>query len=79
MLKLNLKLGGGNVRMAPAHQQRGRGAGLALMADRPTMVCGADVYHPPPGSDRPSWVALVAWLDQNHLPPTAPCTLHYLY
>mmetsp|Transcript_9518 Transcript_9518/g.22429 ORF Transcript_9518/g.22429 Transcript_9518/m.22429 type:complete len:726 (-) Transcript_9518:94-2271(-) len=55
MLKLNLKLGGGNLRVN----------GLALMADRPTMVCGVDVYHPPPGSSAPSWVALVASLDQH--------------
>ena len=41
MLKLNLKLGGGNVQMAPMDQQNNeRGAGLALMFDQPTMVCG---------------------------------------
>jgi eukaryotic translation initiation factor 2C len=56
LLKLNLKLGGGNVKVKN---------GLGLMQDRPTMVCGVDVHHPPPGSSRPSWAALVASMDQN--------------
>jgi len=56
LLKLNLKLGGTNV-----HPGRG---GLALMLECPTMVCGVDVNHAAPGSDKDSWAALVASLDQ---------------
>ena len=75
MLKLNLKLGGGNLRMAP-QQGHGRGAGLALMQACPTMVCGLDVYHPPPGSFEPSWVALVA--PPDHKPPRSDPLVGYL-
>jgi len=75
MLKLNLKLGGGNLRMAP-QQGHGRGAGLALMQACPTMVCGLDVYHPPPGSSEPSWVALVAPPDHKPPPHLPPRTYH---
>ena len=55
LLKLNLKLAGGNV----------HGDGLKLMNEKPTMVCGVDVYHPPPGSKEPSWCALVASMDKD--------------
>ena len=57
LLKLNLKLAGGNVHPV--------GEGLKLMRDKPTMVCGVDVYHPPPGSKEPSWCALVASMDEH--------------
>ena len=45
LLKINMKLGGQNVHPSPA--------GCALMRSTPTIVLGADVYHPPPGADRP--------------------------
>ena len=31
-----------------------------MLPPTPNQVCGVDVYHPPPGSPQPSWVALVA-------------------
>jgi hypothetical protein len=78
LLKLNLKLGGGNVKVQNGlglmqDRRDGPGGGwclalaltLALILSRPTMVCGVDVHHPPPGSSRPSWAALVASMDQN--------------
>jgi len=39
--------------------------GLALIHDQPTIVFGADVYHAPPGSNRPSFAALVASMDRQ--------------
>jgi len=55
LLKLNLKLGGENVRLGANR--------LQLMRDQPTMVCGVDVHHSPPGASKPSWAALVASYD----------------
>jgi len=56
-MKVNAKLGGTNVtifnRMFP------------LIADRPFMLIGADVTHPPPGSDNPSIAGVVGSLDGN--------------
>ena len=57
LLKVNLKLGGHN-----SFPSKG---GLALLDETPTMVLGADVYHAPPGSSRPSFSALVAAIDSQ--------------
>jgi len=55
LLKINLKLGGNNaVLKAPS---------LGLLKEAPTMVMGFDVNHPPPGSTKPSYSALFAFLD----------------
>lgn len=54
-LKINLKLGGVNLVL---------GSQLGFIAQRPTMVLGADVTHPGIGeSDRPSIAAVVASYD----------------
>ena len=55
LLKVNLKLGGHN--SLPPRD------GLKLLDEVPTIVFGADVYHAPPGSSRPSFSALVAAID----------------
>ncbi|KAK0482092.1 argonaute-like protein [Armillaria luteobubalina] len=59
-LKMNVKLGGINVIPDPAS--------VRLLTDpaTPTIVMGADVIHPAPGSDnRPSFTALVANVDSD--------------
>lgn len=58
MLKVNLKLGGQNV-----HPEMS-GIGMSLVHAAPTIVFGADVYHPPPGSDKPSFAAVVGSMDR---------------
>jgi len=55
--KMNLKLGGHNVYPSPD--------GLSLVQAAPTIVFGADVYHAPPGSLRPSFAALVSSIDRS--------------
>ncbi|KAF8920790.1 Piwi domain-containing protein, partial [Mucidula mucida] len=57
-LKVNVKLGGINV--VPSAD-----AGQAAITDPvfPTIVLGADVTHPPPGSNSPSYAALVSSVD----------------
>ena len=57
LLKANLKLGGVNL-VSPASK-----GGLALLREKPTIVFGVDVNHPPPGSAKPSFSALVASMD----------------
>lgn len=57
LLKLNLKLGGQNVHPSPM--------GCTLVQATPTIVLGADVYHSPPGTDRPSFAAVVASMDRH--------------
>ena len=57
LLKLNLKLGGQNVHPSPM--------GCTLVQATPTIVLGADVYHAPPGTDRPSFAAVVASMDRH--------------
>ncbi|KAI0314809.1 Piwi domain-containing protein [Amylostereum chailletii] len=60
MLKLNVKLGGKNVIPDP------RSVSLLTDPSNPTVVMGADVIHPAPGSDdRPSFTALVANVDSD--------------
>ncbi|GAA94730.1 uncharacterized protein L969DRAFT_49503 [Mixia osmundae IAM 14324] len=54
-LKINAKLGGAHSDYAPAI--KGISEGL--------MVCGADVYHPPPGSLQPSISGAVGSLDNS--------------
>jgi eukaryotic translation initiation factor 2C len=56
LLKLNLKLGGQNV-----HPHTN---GIALVQAAPTIVFGADVYHGPPGSTKPSFAAVVSSMDR---------------
>jgi len=58
LLKTNLKLGGRNV--IPAVET---GEGAALMQAMPTVVFGIDVNHAAPGSDKPSYTAVVATMD----------------
>ncbi|KAH9483501.1 Protein argonaute-2 [Psilocybe cubensis] len=62
LLKVNVKLGGINVIPDPGHPS------VAAITDphNPTIVMGADVIHPSPGSnDRPSFTALVGSVDSN--------------
>ncbi|KAJ6498441.1 argonaute-like protein [Mycena vitilis] len=59
-LKINVKLGGINVITDPSQ--------VAVLSDphNPTVVMGADVMHPAPGSTgRPSFAALVSSVDSN--------------
>ncbi|KAG6869248.1 hypothetical protein C0993_000001 [Termitomyces sp. T159_Od127] len=59
-LKINVKLGGINTIPEPSS--------VAVLTDpaHPTIVMGADVIHPAPGSDgRPSFTALVANVDSD--------------
>ncbi|KAA1466451.1 argonaute-like protein [Dentipellis sp. KUC8613] len=59
-LKLNVKLGGINTVPDP------RSVSLLADATNPTIVMGADVIHPAPGSDgRPSFTALVGNVDSD--------------
>lgn len=55
MLKTNLKLGGVNHVVAKKD--------LGFIAEGKTMIIGADVCHPIPGTDRPSVAACVANID----------------
>jgi eukaryotic translation initiation factor 2C len=60
LLKVNVKLGGINT--VPAPQS------VAVLTDpaNPTVVMGADVIHPAPGStDRPSFTGIVGNIDSN--------------
>ncbi|KAM6501034.1 hypothetical protein JOM56_004048 [Amanita muscaria] len=60
LLKVNVKLGG--INLIPDH------ASVSALTDpnTPTIVMGADVMHPPPGSTEiPSYAALVASVDSN--------------
>ncbi|EIW82123.1 argonaute-like protein [Coniophora puteana RWD-64-598 SS2] len=60
-LKMNVKLGGINTISDPQ-------SGITTLSDprSPTIVMGADVIHPPPGSDgRPSFTALVGSVDSD--------------
>lgn len=59
LLKVNVKLGGINSIVDP-----GMPGSLADPAN-PTIVMGADVAHPAPGADRPSFTALVSSVDRN--------------
>ncbi|KAG1144877.1 hypothetical protein G6F37_004077 [Rhizopus arrhizus] len=55
-LKVNMKLGGMNLFLPPAQ--------IPFIAQRPTIVFGADVTHPAPGDmNRPSVAALCASMD----------------
>ncbi|KAF7365497.1 Argonaute-like protein [Mycena venus] len=59
-LKINVKLGGINTIPDPSS--------VSVLTDQynPTIIMGADVIHPAPGSDgRPSFTALVASVDSN--------------
>ncbi|CAG8442443.1 2214_t:CDS:2 [Diversispora eburnea] len=56
-LKINVKLGGMNSYLSPNL--------VPFIAEKPSIMMGADVYHPGPGSTRPSIAALCASLD-NH-------------
>lgn len=54
-LKMNVKLGGMNAFLNPTNIQ--------FVTDRPTILMGADVTHPRPGSSGPSIAALCASMD----------------
>ncbi|CAG8594399.1 4778_t:CDS:10 [Diversispora eburnea] len=55
-LKMNVKLGGMNSYLGPNY--------LPFISDRPTILIGADVTHPPPGdTSRPSITALCGSMD----------------
>ncbi|RIA87406.1 Piwi domain-containing protein [Glomus cerebriforme] len=55
-LKINVKLGGMNSFLHPAH--------IPFITDKPTIVMGADVTHPAPGNSvRPSIAALCGSMD----------------
>ncbi|CAH1761647.1 8916_t:CDS:10 [Entrophospora sp. SA101] len=55
-LKINVKLGGMNSFLNPAE--------IPFISERPTILMGADVTHPPPGSqNKPSIAALCASMD----------------
>ncbi|KAJ7641742.1 argonaute-like protein [Roridomyces roridus] len=61
-LKINVKLGGINTIL----DSSSRGASSLIDVHIPTMVMGADVVHPAPGSDgRPSFTSLVGSVDSN--------------
>ena len=60
-LKINAKMGGTNVIVA---SPQGRAA-IPGISEEPTMLFGADVSHPAPGSDSPSFVAVVGSLDAH--------------
>ncbi|XP_010243012.1 PREDICTED: protein argonaute MEL1-like [Nelumbo nucifera] len=58
-LKINVKAGGRNTVLVDAVERR-----IPLLTDRPTIIFGADVTHPPPGEDSsPSIAAVVASMD----------------
>ncbi|KAG7439281.1 eukaryotic translation initiation factor 2C [Guyanagaster necrorhizus] len=65
-LKINAKLGGVNVIPAAATLSDPR---------QPTIVMGADVMHPAPGSQTPSYAAVVASIDSNGARYIAKTTL----
>jgi eukaryotic translation initiation factor 2C len=61
LLKVNVKLGGINTIPAP------QSAAVLTDPANPTVVMGADVIHPAPGStDRPSFTGLVGNIDSNN-------------
>ncbi|RPD63356.1 argonaute-like protein [Lentinus tigrinus ALCF2SS1-6] len=68
-LKINMKMGGINVILDPRS--------VAALTDphNPTMVMGADVNHPAPGSDygRPSFTSLVGSVDSDSSRYVAQC------
>ncbi|KAI4326460.1 hypothetical protein MLD38_031773 [Melastoma candidum] len=58
-LKINVKVGGRNTVLVDALSRR-----IPLVSDRPTIIFGSDVTHPPPGEDSsPSIAAVVASQD----------------
>jgi eukaryotic translation initiation factor 2C len=61
MLKVNVKLGGINVIPDPSS------LAAEALADpaNPTIVMGADVAHPPPGVNLPSYTAIIGSVDSN--------------
>ncbi|KAK0229319.1 argonaute-like protein [Armillaria nabsnona] len=58
-MKINAKLGGVNVIPDP------KSAPIISDPRQPTIVMGADVMHPAPGSQSPSYAAVVANIDSN--------------
>ncbi|KAI8086911.1 Piwi domain-containing protein [Gilbertella persicaria] len=57
-LKVNIKLGGINSYMEPSE--------IPFISERPTIVFGADVVHPPAGdTNKPSIAALIAYMDSR--------------
>ncbi|KAJ3552095.1 hypothetical protein NM688_g4338 [Phlebia brevispora] len=67
-LKVNVKMGGINAVLDQ------RSAAVLVDPHNPTIVMGADVIHPPPGSlDRPSFASLVASVDSYSAKYIADC------
>ncbi|RIA82435.1 Piwi domain-containing protein [Glomus cerebriforme] len=56
-LKINVKLGGMNSFLSPKQNP--------FLHEKPSILMGADVTHPPPGSSRPSIAALCASMDDR--------------
>ncbi|CAI2168374.1 8249_t:CDS:2 [Funneliformis geosporum] len=56
-LKINVKLGGMNSFLTPKQNP--------FLAEKPSILMGADVSHPSPGSNRPSIAALCASMDSK--------------
>lgn len=61
MLKINVKLGGYNVKVLPPSDRKLH----AKFLDTPHIVLGADVSHPAPGGGRPSVAAVVGNCDRD--------------
>lgn len=59
-MKVNAKLGGTSCKVAETKINRG-------FFQRPTMILGADVSHPTPGSQQPSMAAITMSFDQECL------------
>ena len=65
-LKINAKLGGINTTLYNLQGQQHRTCSFPLLGDRPFMVLGADLTHPPPSSeDKRSVVGVVASMDRT--------------
>jgi len=55
---MNVKVGGANSFINPRH--------MPFLSEKPTIIMGADVTHPPPGeSTRPSIASLVGSMDSQ--------------
>ncbi|PHH65610.1 hypothetical protein CDD81_2045 [Ophiocordyceps australis] len=60
-LKVNAKLGGATSRTPPPWKSTPH----YFPADRPTMIIGVDISHPPPGGTSPSTAAMTMSLDRD--------------
>jgi len=60
--KLNLKTGGANYFPTHGHPSNLQ-PGIGLLCACPTLLLGCDAHHPPPGSSKPSYAAVVGFLE----------------